>query len=66
MAPRLKRKDIIVIGLVAAVVCFFVTIAVVTSGRSNRPYNYGFGQDMDCRPMPIGEPVCIRKPTNLR
>jgi hypothetical protein len=64
MQTRLKRKDIIIIGAAAAIVCFFVTIAVVGSGSSKRPHhpsNFGFGPNWDCPPMPFG-PVCIRKP----
>jgi hypothetical protein len=64
METKLKRKDIIIIGVVAIIVCFFVTIAVVGSGSSNRPHrpsNFGFGPSWDCRPMPFGGPVCIRR-----
>jgi hypothetical protein len=64
METKLKRKDIIIIGVVAIIVCFFVTIAVVGSGSSTltaHPIS-AFGPSWDCRPMPFGGPVCIRRP----
>ena len=65
METRLKRKDIIIICVVAAIVCLFVTIALVGSASSNRPhgpFNFGFGPGWDCTPMPFGGPVCIKRP----
>jgi hypothetical protein len=64
METRLKRKDIIIIGVVAAVVCLLVTTAIVGPGSSNRPhgqYNFGLGPGWDCRHMYFGGSVCIKR-----
>jgi hypothetical protein len=62
MARRLKRGDMMAVGLVAPFIGLFTLAAVVGSARNpNRSFNFGFGPGVDCRPMPFGEPVCIRK-----
>jgi hypothetical protein len=63
MAHRPKRRDILAICLASAIIGLLTLAAVIGAGRNtNRPFNFGFGPDMDCRNVPFGEPICIRKP----
>jgi len=62
---KLKRGDILAIALAAALIGLLTLASVVSVGRSNRPFNFGFGPEMECRDVHFGEPVCFRKPTDF-
>ncbi|OAE97662.1 hypothetical protein AYJ54_34545 [Bradyrhizobium centrolobii] len=53
------RADIIGISIALAVACIFVFVVV---GFPNFHQATGFGPDWDCKAMPKGDPVCVKKP----
>jgi len=58
-----RNGDFIAIALLSA----FITalIYIVAAGpdwpRPAKPFNFGFDRGMDCEPVGLGEPVCVRR-----
>jgi hypothetical protein len=62
MAHRFKRGDAMAIVLAAAIISSLTLASVVLPGRhTNRPFNYGFGSNIECHHVPFGGPICFRK-----
>jgi hypothetical protein len=52
-----------VMGVVLAAVLLFAVAVAAILGLPQRT-NFGFGPDWDCKAVPKGEPVCLKKPAH--
>ena len=60
----MKRKgDFFAIALISEFITALIYIIVADSSPSRpaKPFNFGFSSPMDCEPVGLGEPVCVRR-----
>jgi hypothetical protein len=60
-----KNGDFVAIallsGLITALAYMVIASTISPPSPSDKPFNFGFGPEMDCQPVGLGEPVCVRK-----
>jgi len=61
-----KNGDFFAIAVLSGLFTFLLYIVITTtnsppSSPSEKPFNFGFGPEMDCQPVGLGEPICVRR-----
>jgi hypothetical protein len=54
-----KNGDFLAIAAVSGLIALLVWLTTIP--LDSRPFNFGFGPEMNCQNVGAGEPVCIRR-----
>jgi hypothetical protein len=60
VGPPWARGDVLAITLLVGLLVFALVGALILKDQPANT-NYGFGPDWDCKPVPYGAPVCVKK-----